>query len=92
MELDCQCGAGGKWKVVERDGQPIEADYLGDDTSHGDTPTVLLSKALTLAKLADGPVRISDLSATSIRLDVDQELNAIDDEFVLYASNIIIDK
>lgn len=81
------CDAGGNWAVVERDGSVVEATYLGEGERGFDVPSVPLSSALRFAAVADGPVVISDLSDSSIRLSVDVEANAIDDEFGVFVTD-----
>ena len=88
----CECGAAGRWRIVEQGGEMVDAEYLGDGIPSVERPTLLLSEALSRADDAEGPVGISDLSAMSIRLDVDVEVNAIDDEFVFSATGIVIDR
>lgn len=81
----------GVWNVVERDGEIVEAEYVGDAEPHEDQPWLSLSGALRLAADADETVAVSDQQpATNIRLTVDSDVNATDDEFELYASNITI--
>lgn len=63
------------------DGSIIEAEYLGEGKPGDDEPTIRLAGALRMAISAEGPVVVPDLSATSIRLQVDQEVSSIDDEF-----------
>ncbi|MGB8860041.1 MAG: hypothetical protein WCC60_12330 [Ilumatobacteraceae bacterium] len=72
------------------DGTTIEAEYLGSGEPGDDEPTIRLAGALRSALGATGPVVVSSLSPTSIRLQVDQEVSSIDDEFEFYAYEIRI--
>lgn len=81
----------GMWTIVERDGEIIEAEYVGDAEPHADQPWLSLSEALHLAIGADETVVVADQQpATSIRLKVDTDVDAIDDEFEFSASDITI--
>ena len=81
----------GVWHVVERDGEIIEAEYLGDAEPHEDRPWLSLAEALRIAGDADAAVADLNQSATSIRLTVDADVNAIDDEFKFYATGITVE-
>ena len=81
----------GMWTIVERDGEIIEAEYVGGAEPHADQPWLSLSEALHLAAGADETVVIADQQpATSIRLKVDIDVDTIDDEFEFSASDITI--
>lgn len=89
MELESPAFTG-VWKIVERDGKMLEVEYLGHAEPHEDKPWLDLSQALKLAKDADRAVVVVNDSATTIRLTVDSDINTIDDEFLVYASDITI--
>ena len=90
MELSAQCGAAGSWSVVERNGTVVQAKHLGGGVPDDVRPCLLLSEALDAAGRANGSVVVSDQSATSIRLDVDVDVDAVDDEFGFYAWDVTI--
>ena len=91
MELESPAFTG-VWNVVERDGKIIDVEYVGDPGPHEDTPWLDLSQALKFAAEADQAVVHAKESGTSIRLEVDSDINSVDDEFMVYASDITIVK
>lgn len=92
MVLECWCGAAGEWRVVERDGTVLAAEYLGHEIAAPvpDEPSLNLSEIVRRVSRADGPVVIRELTATSFDISVDVELAATDDEFGVSMSDITI--
>lgn len=80
----------GVWNIVEREGNIIEVEYLGDAEPHEEKPWLVLSEALRIAADADQTVVLANESETSIRLTVDSDINSVDDEFMVYASDITV--
>lgn len=90
INVGCFCPANGEWRVVERDGEVVEAEFLGEGEPGGDTPSITLSEALRSATGAD-EVDFSDVTDTGFGLSVDQEKDAVDDEFSITVTEFVVE-
>lgn len=91
LDISCFCMGVGGWRVVERDGEVLEAEYLGDGDTVSDEPAVTLSAGLQSAAMADGPVTFSDVTDNGLSLDVDVIKDANDDEFSITVSDFVVE-
>lgn len=88
--VGCFCMGVGEWRVVERDGEVLEAEYLGDGEPDADRPAMTLSEGLEYASDAD-EVDFSDVSADGFHLSVDEDEDTMDDEFGFSVSDVVVE-
>lgn len=91
INVGCFCPGIGEWRIVERDGEVIAAEFLGEGEPVGDGPAYTLSEGLRYADDANGPVDFSDVTDTGFGLSVDQEEDAVDDEFGMTVSELVVE-
>ncbi|MEN9643777.1 MAG: hypothetical protein RL238_446 [Actinomycetota bacterium] len=86
-----QSGPHGPFHIVERDGEIVSAEYVGDTEPLPGIEPVSLTEALRRA-IDDDPDEL-DVTETigALQFSVDPDTNSMDEEWSYEATNIVID-
>ena len=84
------CAVAGKWRVSERDGEIVEAIYLGAGEMEAGLQPITLTSAIAAARSATGHVSIVESTSVALHVTYDSDTNAIDDEVDYQVTDLII--
>jgi hypothetical protein len=90
LELGCICLQSGNWHVVESDGEVVAAEYFGErEPAPPIDWNLRLTYALDLATRAERRPHVSNVSPSSILLEIDPDPDTLDDELRFDATGIV---